>query len=50
MIEYVGLRLISMLTKVCQHRGDIGHVLDNIIWDMSNPLGKRIQIHRFYDL
>ena len=50
MIKYFGSGLISMPTKVCQHRGDIGHVLDNIIWDVSNPLGKRIQIHRFYDL
>ena len=39
-----------LLTEVRQHGSDVRHVFNDIVRDVTNPLGQRIQIDGFDDL
>ena len=40
----------DLLTKVSQHRSDARHVLNDVVRDVTNPLGQGVKIDWFDDL
>ena len=50
MSDYGRPSLKIVLTEVSQHGSNVGHVFNDIVRDVSNPLGQRLQIDWFDDL
>ena len=39
-----------LLTEVSQHGSDVGHVFNDVVRYVTNPLGQRLKIDWFDDL